>query len=1229
MPIYDGKQLTKFKDKNGGKNHSDVDGFYRDTDGAQFFIKKPVDHKELFTELFAGLLLQEFKERGLIDQIYHPSLICADWIRLDDGSYGLIQPMVAFTELYKIIGTGYRDGSDRNPFTEMLAGPSYYPMLTQKGQYFGLSIALMFSLLLGDYSSHSGNVVCLEKDSKSELKQIITQFARIDWGAAFRYFAYPQNNEDILNPYEYQGWLNLKGLTKGYIQNYRNISGLFPSIANKATSLKAKEVNKDLLMDIVTSALKKIPADLLDHKTQDELAAYMCLPSFKEVRFGENAPAQLFAEEFAKVLNLRLEKIAALEELAPAPDAIMYQSVIVANKPDSVTLIVDPDISFPKLLQNWQEMMLSGQRTFDFSQIDLVELAKQFNYYVELLAHQAEAFNLWQHQDEINENRLAPHYKGHKKIELGDAFVAQYRESTILRRLYTMDPETMGTYRFRPYEESAVLFGKENPTSWKTLKKTLSTVLSDKNSDKKKHANFYWKIMEDTLTAGYTVINTVQQLQKIQRLGDSQLVQELVDQEFKVRLQSFQTTQAALLESLDTAPKTDRTVDFESHFFYSIDDKALFAMNGDQLATISLEELNATHPSSLITRIITNDKLWERMDNSFKTQVEEFRRRKDNALNKIATLRLWQNEFKQFVALSETFKQTKSLQDKEILVNQMRGIFKNLPQCLQTELAETMDCTEATFAEWEKPNIAYIGALKLCEKEADNPMIIGQLEQAFLALPEELKLEHQSSYIGALSTAYQFSLNAIRKAPTLEEKSVAFLTFAKIFTLLPPTLHEAYEQEFAGIQTENQQYLSYKGQFNQFLALSETFNQAKSLQDKELLSNQMLEVFKNLPPYLKAQLEEVKHQAETQLIEWQKSNTYVETLQLFHEKTDKATEIWPLHQTFLALPEALKLQHQKSYNLAFNTAYQFSHSAIMRAPTLEEKSAAFLVFKNIFNALPPDLHKIHTNEFAETQKQNEQYLHYIEALKTVVQARTLGTKIVAISTLKNAYSELPTEVKDAYQGSFTAQLEMQSRYQRLIVNKIADDNLPIDNIDKALQRLQTNNKDSNLETLLDAALTDKTLWDALAKINKKQLSQEQIKDLLTLREFQARKIALNAEKKFGENYNEAINRFYSKALAIRLSDKPVQQQADEMAQSAQQEFQPRHSTRRLIADVLMVIGFLFGGFLVAGGRKAMHKTLFFSSAPTDREQEFVHKWLVNKEPLKEAQDICLLSAPAA
>jgi effector protein B len=388
MLIYQGKELTKFKSKEGGKNRNDVDGFYADSNGVEYFIKKPQDARELFTELFAGLLLQEFKSRGLIEKIYHSSLICAQLIQFEDGSYGLIQPKVEFQELYKVIGTGYHDGSDRDPLWEMFYGPHSYLLLTQLKQYYGLAIALMFSLLLGDHSVHSGNVVCF--DILSSMEEPFIQFARIDWGAAFRYYGHKKNNDDLLYPFEYQGFFNHKGYTKGYFLNYKRIKGLFPAIAAHAKQFLEK-INKETLVSMMNSILGKLPADLMDNDIKEQLAKYLYIESFKNISFGETGDYQQFANDLSEILLQRLNKMTALSDFT--------NNLVEPNQPDykesapiTVGLPLSQAISFAEQMNLWLHVIsLSDEKSiFDFNNIDRSQLAAQFNRYLENLLRQVE-----------------------------------------------------------------------------------------------------------------------------------------------------------------------------------------------------------------------------------------------------------------------------------------------------------------------------------------------------------------------------------------------------------------------------------------------------------------------------------------------------------------------------------------------------------------------------------------------------------------------------------------------------------------------------------------------------------------------------------------------------------------------------------------------------------------------------------------------------------------------
>lgn len=499
MLTYKGKVLIKFKDKKGGKNQSDVDGFYRNENGFEFFIKKPNDPKELFTELFAGLLLHEFKQRGLIDKIYHDSLICADLIQFEDGSYGLIQPKVSFHELYKIIGTGYRDGSDRDPLFEMFCGPQYYIVLTQLKHYFGLSTALMMSLLLGDNSVHSGNVVCLELISASDMEFI--QFARIDWGAALRYFGHQKNNEQLLHPFEYQGWFNPKGYTKGYFLNYKKINGLFPAIAAQASQLQS-QVDKQLFIDIVTSALQLLPADLIKEHTKKELAQYLCIDSFNYVSFGKQDNEQQFALDIAQILFERLKKITVLHDLSATPLASQLSPIqYMESVPTAVALPVNLVTPFPDQLNIWLSILSSSDEKsiFDFNSIERDKLAKHFNCFMENTVRQVERLHLYA-------NELHQH---------------DSEEGTFLRTQFTLD--------------------------------TTLTPCSTELNREQFYQQSYWQITNTVVTASFYAMVTVRIIQRTENtseLSKAAAVHFLFGT-FKEHLQIFNNAYKALINEIE------------------------------------------------------------------------------------------------------------------------------------------------------------------------------------------------------------------------------------------------------------------------------------------------------------------------------------------------------------------------------------------------------------------------------------------------------------------------------------------------------------------------------------------------------------------------------------------------------------------------------------------------------------------------------------------------------
>jgi len=316
MPFtYNGRVLTKFGDKKGGKNPNG--GFYYSVDDHNktdyFFVKDPEDTNELVLELLAGLYLHKLIDFGVINEEEARSFVCVEGVGSDEnGRYVLIQPMVPQHPLYKRIGTGYRNGSDRNPLKETFFGPAYYEKLALQEHCYGLTFAMALCLSINAQSAHSGNMN-LNNDG---------QFSRLDWGDAFRHFFHPAN-KDILFPYEYQGSFNFKRWTKGYFANYGNLLELFPEVAAKAKVLLAKleEVSQSqgktkeaLMTEIFSQAFKEMPADLIKADAKEKLANYLYLPSFAKASFGENGNCQEVAAAFANKILERLAKIAALDE---------------------------------------------------------------------------------------------------------------------------------------------------------------------------------------------------------------------------------------------------------------------------------------------------------------------------------------------------------------------------------------------------------------------------------------------------------------------------------------------------------------------------------------------------------------------------------------------------------------------------------------------------------------------------------------------------------------------------------------------------------------------------------------------------------------------------------------------------------------------------------------------------------------------------------------------------
>lgn len=900
MVNYKGKKLIKTAGKSGGKNQSQTDGFYKDesgteTQGQEYFIKKPGDKKELFTELFAGLLLNEFK--SLIDPRYSASLICADLIKFDDDSYGLIQPKVAFTELYKVIGTGNKNGSDRDPLFEMRVGPSQYMTLTQQGEYFGLSMALMFSLLLGDHSVHSGNVVVLIPASTTDPKQ----FGRIDWGAAFRDFAHDKNNtEDIFDFYQYQGWFNVKKLTQGYFDNYKNIEGLFSSVANKANGLITAMETKTTMNNIVHSALGKIPADLIDQSTRVELARYLAIPSFAEASFGADGNYGQISEKFSQVLTTRLSKIAAIK------------------------------------------------RTIEESQLSTV--------YQSVLPRPADA---------------------------------------------------------QPSLPSAVDF------------------------------------------------------------------------------ETYHSSQQSLDEHSEAPSNINNAVAVESPCFFSMNDEELLAISHEQLKqliTICLKDLDENAPNIMVSRILKNHRLWNKVENYFKDTVNCL---SDNPEAKINQLQQWHKLLEAFWAQNNNFSLLPTFAEKKLGFQQLEACFQTLPPFLQadSETQQYIGSAKSIFVMWLSRNENYL-----------------EKEHRFLA----------------------------------ERSIVTYEALDQAFKMLPSDLQQNYQEKMKDYQQETI-----------YIQKRDAYKQQESFTEAHRSFTKLIDIFNQLPAAIKS---------------------------TYQQEFDHMRTAWQDHNSYLMLEQD-----------------------VLAAQTLQAKQAVYSNLQAIFDQLIPALKDKHQNSI--TNYKNE--IDFLQSLDVYQLQTTISMRRTTFLPIETAFAKLTPELKHVHEGLIFALRAKHEDYNYLIMNKILSDTSELGNTDKILARLQ------NAEDLKVAAMSDGRLWHAIAKSTKSHFSQELIGDLLAIKKFHEERATPDNDLNFGPKYNESFHRFYEEALKIRLSHEPVKTQVQKLVDSAHKEFEPRHKTRRFIADALMLISVLFGGLGLAimAGRYFTNRTVFFSTAATDRETVLINKWI--------------------
>lgn len=331
------KDLTRKAKKEGGKNNSAVDGFWEDDKGKRYFIKAPSDQREFFTELFAGLVLKQllsyaaFEDKASLSDF--GSIITAGYATTPTGQLVLIQDCVdGFVALYTTIGTGNRSGKDRNPISEILfQGKQYTQLMDKSGSYEGLTAALMYSILLGDYSVHSGNIFSI--DVRSANGALHKKYGRIDFGAAFRYFFDKDNNVDVYKAKERKDSLH-KDFTKNYTDYFVSIPGITEAIAEKATVF-CEFMTVPVLEEAVLRAIQAFPKSFFQGGGASDLkiriANYMYSEKLAEAFCGNVLGDAAFAKELAGTMIFRAKQMAFYKHVVNSKK-VAYKTIQLEEK---------------------------------------------------------------------------------------------------------------------------------------------------------------------------------------------------------------------------------------------------------------------------------------------------------------------------------------------------------------------------------------------------------------------------------------------------------------------------------------------------------------------------------------------------------------------------------------------------------------------------------------------------------------------------------------------------------------------------------------------------------------------------------------------------------------------------------------------------------------------------------------------------------------------------------
>ncbi|WP_454780412.1 LepB GTPase-activating domain-containing protein [Legionella sp. WA2022007384] len=488
-----------------------------------------------------------------------------------------------------------------------------------------------------------------------------------------------------------------------------------------------------------------------------------------------------------------------------------------------ITLTPEEEISFPQLISGIQQNLLPHAQInlIDYTRLDLNNLAKQFNQYVDFLAQNAETLNLWEHASSQTANIFVDYWNKNAELSLGHAFVPQYRESTILRRLFTLDLKDLGSLRFKPYEDPAQLYETSHPSS-------------------------YWSKVSRLLTAGSDVIAMLRTLKKQQTNKASwDDMRDTVDM-FQEAVERFKEANELIAKKHLGAIEKPSDEVFESPFFYFISDEALHQMNGVQLVTLCLEELHAEMPSVLVQRVTNNQELWQRMDKALQTEEADFKKRKDNVEQKIIKLRT----IHYFGEQVRQFKEHADLISKEKFFTEL--------QKLSQEFSFIFEASKAVEnAQVELANLReFLELLHNFSKEEDKNAALKLLKQKYQMLPEKEQEYYAAQLSECTALAFKTYLERINSAQTITERGRNFAFLNQLIGELPA---EPFQVEHKIKQTEDSLYRLYSK-----LRRATSVKEKKLIFDNPLFSSIIMN-FEQLNPAVTAECAKKIHKQLTMI----------------------------------------------------------------------------------------------------------------------------------------------------------------------------------------------------------------------------------------------------------------------------------------------------------------------------------------------------------------------------